>query len=85
MPRPGDRYLSDAEWGEIARRIVHAAGIAPDGDPLACRWIAVRHADDHIHIVATTVREDGRRPRIHNCGMRAQAEARAIEKELGLH
>ncbi|MFI0718137.1 relaxase/mobilization nuclease domain-containing protein [Streptomyces sp. NPDC021224] len=82
---PGDRYLSDAEWGEIARRIVHVAGIAPDGDPLACRWIAVRHADDHIHIVATTVREDGRRPKIHNCGMRAQAEARLIEKELGLH
>jgi hypothetical protein len=81
---PGDRYLSDAEWGEAARRIVHAAGIAPDGDPLACRWIAVRHADDHIHIVATTVREDGRRPKIHNCGMRAQAEARLIEKELGL-
>lgn len=82
---PGDRYLSDAEWGEVARRIVHAAGIAPDGDPLACRWIAVRHADDHIHILATTVREDGRRPKIHNCGMRAQAEARTIETELGLH
>jgi hypothetical protein len=82
---PGDRHLSDAEWGEVARRIVHAAGIAPDGDPLACRWIAVRHADDHIHILATTVREDGRRPKLHNCGMRAQAEARLIEKELGLH
>ena len=82
---PGDRYLSDAEWGEIARRIVHAAGIAPDGDPLACRWIAVRHADDHIHILATTVRQDGRRPKLHNSGKRAQAEARAIEEELGLH
>ncbi|MFE2106571.1 relaxase/mobilization nuclease domain-containing protein [Kitasatospora sp. NPDC059463] len=82
---PGDRYLSDAEWGEIARRIVHAAGIAPDGDPHGCRWIAVRHADDHIHILATTVREDGRRPKLHGSGKRAQAEARAIEKELGLH
>ncbi|MBD0737057.1 relaxase/mobilization nuclease domain-containing protein [Streptomyces sp. CBMA29] len=82
---PGDQHLSDAEWGEIARRIVHAAGIAPDRDPLACRWIAVRHADDHIHILATTVREDGRRPKLHNCGMRAQAEARLIETELGLH
>ncbi len=82
---PGDRYLSDAEWGEIARRIVHAAGIAPDRDPHGCRWIAVRHADDHIHILATTVREDGRLPKLHNSGKRAQAEARAIEKELGLH
>ncbi|MEE1786881.1 relaxase/mobilization nuclease domain-containing protein [Streptomyces sp. SP17BM10] len=82
---PGDRYLSDAEWGEIARRIVHAAGIAPDRDPHGCRWIAVRHADDHIHILATTVREDGRRPKLHGSGKRAQAEARKIEKELGLH
>ncbi|MEU9045090.1 MULTISPECIES: relaxase/mobilization nuclease domain-containing protein [unclassified Kitasatospora] len=80
-----DRYLSDAEWGEIARRIVHAAGIAPDRDPHGCRWIAVRHADDHIHILATTVREDGRRPKLHNCGKHAQAEARQIEKELGLY
>ncbi|KJS58288.1 relaxase/mobilization nuclease domain-containing protein [Streptomyces rubellomurinus] len=80
-----DRYLSDAEWGEIARRIVHAAGIAPDRDPHGCRWIAVRHADDHVHILATTVREDGRRPKLHNSGKRAQTEARAIEKELGLH
>ncbi|MGA5817202.1 relaxase/mobilization nuclease domain-containing protein [Kitasatospora sp. NPDC094028] len=80
-----DRYLSDAEWGEIARRIVHAAGIAPDRDPHGCRWIAVRHADDHIHILATTVREDGRRPKLHNSGKRAQAEARAIETELGLY
>ncbi|KIQ62851.1 mobilization protein [Kitasatospora griseola] len=82
---PGDRYLSDAEWGEIARRTVHAAGIAPDGDPHGCRWIAVRHADDHVHILATTVREDGRRPKLHGSAKRAQAEARKIEKELGLH
>ena len=81
---PGDRYLSDAEWGEVARRVVHAAGIAPDGDEMACRWIAVRHAHDHIHIVATTVREDGRRPRNKRDGMRAQAECRRIEKQLGL-
>ncbi|RKE20030.1 relaxase/mobilization nuclease domain-containing protein [Streptomyces sp. TLI_171] len=82
---PGDRHLSDAEWGEIARRTVHAAGIAPDGDPHGCRWIAVRHADDHIHILATTVREDGRRPKLHGSAKRAQAEARKIEQELGLH
>ncbi|NYI05554.1 relaxase/mobilization nuclease domain-containing protein [Allostreptomyces psammosilenae] len=81
---PEDRYLSDAEWGEIARRIVHATGIAPDGDDQGCRWIAVRHADDHIHILATTVREDGRRPKRHNDALHAQAECRKIEKELGL-
>ncbi|MFD0272381.1 relaxase/mobilization nuclease domain-containing protein [Kitasatospora sp. NPDC127111] len=81
---PGDRYLTDAEWAEVARRIVNATGIAPDGDDKGCRWIAVRHADDHIHIMATTVREDGRRPRNKRDGRRAQAECRKIEKELGL-
>ncbi|WP_043265440.1 relaxase/mobilization nuclease domain-containing protein [Streptomyces sp. CT34] len=81
---PEDRYLSDAEWGEIAQRIVEAAGVAPAGDDLACRWIAVRHADDHIHILATTVREDGRRPKLHNSGIRAGDECRQIEKDYGL-
>ncbi|MFJ9764633.1 relaxase/mobilization nuclease domain-containing protein [Streptomyces erythrochromogenes] len=81
---PGDRYLTDAEWAEVARRIVRATGIAPEGDEKACRWIAVRHADDHIHILATTVRADGRRPRTHRDGQRAQAECRKIEAEFGL-
>ncbi|WEB41738.1 relaxase/mobilization nuclease domain-containing protein [Streptomyces yunnanensis] len=81
---PEDRYLSDAEWGEIAQRIVEAAGIAPAGDDLACRWIAVRHADDHIHILATTVREDGRRPKLHDSGIRVGDECREIEKDYGL-
>ncbi|MCX4395229.1 mobilization protein [Streptomyces sp. NBC_01767] len=81
---PEDRYLSDTEWGDIAQRIVQAAGIAPDGDDLACRWIAVRHADDHIHILATTVREDGRRPKLHDSGIRVGNECREIEKDYGL-
>lgn len=81
---PGDRQLTDTEWGEVARRIVHATGIAEDGDEKACRWVAVRHADDHIHLVATLVREDGRRPRRHEDGIRAQAECRKIEAEFGL-
>ncbi|UUN25424.1 relaxase/mobilization nuclease domain-containing protein [Streptomyces sp. FIT100] len=81
---PGDRHLTDAEWAEVARRIVHATGIAEEGDDKACRWIAVRHAEDHIHIVATLKREDGRSPRRHQDGIRAQAECRKIEKEWGL-
>ncbi|WP_327655885.1 relaxase/mobilization nuclease domain-containing protein [Streptomyces sp. NBC_00483] len=81
---PEDRYLSDAEWGEIAQRIVDSAGIAAPGDDLACRWIAVRHADDHIHILATTVREDGRRPRLHNSGQRVGDACREIEMDYGL-
>lgn len=70
--------------GEIAQRIVQAAGIAPEGDDLACRWIALRHADDHVHILATTVREDGRRPKLHDSGIRVGDACREIEKDYGL-
>ncbi|WP_446038031.1 mobilization protein [Streptomyces sp. SID1121] len=81
---PGDRILTDDEWGDIARRVVAATGIDPgDGEP-GCRWAAVRHADDHIHIVATLVCEDGSRPDDFRSGTRAQAECRLIERELGL-
>ncbi|WP_406439012.1 mobilization protein [Streptomyces sp. NBC_01613] len=79
----GDRILTDEEWGQIARRMVAATGIDPD-DGAGCRWAAIRHADDHIHIIATLVREDGRRPNHHRSGKRAQAEARLIEAEYDL-
>ncbi|MEK2477107.1 relaxase/mobilization nuclease domain-containing protein [Streptomyces noursei] len=81
---PEDPILSDEDWAAIARRTVAATGIAPEGDEAACRWAAVRHADDHIHIIATLVRDDGRRPRLHNEARRAQAEARRIEADYGL-
>ncbi|WP_411076240.1 relaxase/mobilization nuclease domain-containing protein [Streptomyces sp. cmx-4-7] len=81
---PGDRRFSDEEWNAVAQRIVHATGIAPEGDPDGCRWIAVRHADDHIHIVAALVRGDLRNPRLNYDFNKAQAECRRIEKEMGL-
>ncbi|MFD9720797.1 relaxase/mobilization nuclease domain-containing protein [Streptomyces sp. NPDC059076] len=81
---PTDRVLSDEEWATVARRVVHATGIAPEGDDQGCRWVAVWHAPDHIHIVATLVRADRTRPRRHREASRAQAECRKIEKELGL-
>lgn len=81
---PEDPILSDTQWADIARRIVAAAGIAPEGDEEACRWVAVRHADDHIHIAATLVRQDGRRPRRDHDIRAVQHEARKIEADLGL-
>ncbi|MCT9138665.1 relaxase/mobilization nuclease domain-containing protein [Streptomyces violarus] len=81
---PDDPVLTDDQWADIARRMVAATGIDP-GDGAGCRWAAVRHADDHIHIIATLVREDGRRPDHHRSGKRAQAEARLIEADYDLH
>ncbi|WP_030614393.1 relaxase/mobilization nuclease domain-containing protein [Streptomyces fulvoviolaceus] len=81
---PEDPILTDEQWADIARRMVAATGIAPEGDDAACRWAAVRHADDHIHIIATVVRHDGRQARIRQDGARSQAEARKIEVDYGL-
>jgi hypothetical protein len=63
---PGDRLLSDEEWGQVAAGIMGRTGLAPEPDWLAVRWVAVRHAADHIHIVATLARQDGARPAIWN-------------------
>ncbi|MGX4691605.1 relaxase/mobilization nuclease domain-containing protein [Streptomyces sp. JNUCC 63] len=79
-----DRHLSDEEWADIARRVVAATGIAPDGDADGCRWVAVRHAPDHIHIAATKVRADLRTARHWNDYLTADRELAAIEKEYGL-
>ncbi|MET9987471.1 mobilization protein [Streptomyces rochei] len=81
---PTDRILTDEEWGEVASRMVAAAGIDDPDQGAGCRWIAVRHADDHIHILATLAREDGYRPDLDFDAARVQAEARRLEKELGL-
>lgn len=79
-----DRILSDEEWGDVARRMVAAAGIDNPEEGAGCRWAAVRHADDHIHIVATLVREDGYKPDLDHDANRVQAQARALEAEFGL-
>ena len=57
---PGDRLLSDQEWAQVAAGIMDRTGLAPRGqDDEAVRWVAIRHAADHVHIVATLARQDG--------------------------
>jgi hypothetical protein len=51
--------LSDVEWAQVAGQIMDRTGLAPTGDELGVRWVAVRHAADHIHLVATLARQDG--------------------------
>ncbi|PNV30924.1 mobilization protein [Streptomyces sp. DH-12] len=81
---PEDRRLTDEEWARVARQMMHASGIAPHTDDQGCRWVAVRHADDHIHIVATRAREDGRQPDTSWSRLRMQEAARGFEVEFGL-
>ncbi|MGW1404338.1 relaxase/mobilization nuclease domain-containing protein [Streptomyces sp. NPDC002405] len=81
---PEDRELTDQEWARVARELMHAAGVDPHDDDQGCRWVAVRHADDHIHIVATVARQDGRQPNLRQDIVRMHDVARRFEVEFGL-
>jgi Relaxase/Mobilisation nuclease domain len=78
---PNDPILTDAQWEMIAQRLMSATGLQQEG----CRWIAVRHADDHIHLVATLVSErTGRRVYPRNDFPKLRDACQQLEKELGL-
>jgi hypothetical protein len=82
---PEDRMLSDDEWAQIACDVMHRTGLCPYGqEDDAVRWIAVRHGDDHIHIVAMLARQDGRRPRLSGDRYRVRDACRAAEERYGL-
>jgi hypothetical protein len=79
-----DEYLSDEAWGDVAGEYVHRIGLSPRDDDLGARWVAVRHADDHIHVVVTLARQDGRRVFPRNDFWRAGEASRAVEEKYGL-
>jgi hypothetical protein len=82
---PGDKMLSDDEWAQIACDVMHRTGLAPYGEEDdAVRWVAVRHGDDHIHIVAMLARQDGRRPRLKYDYYRVRDACLAAEQRYGL-
>ncbi|WP_372506658.1 relaxase/mobilization nuclease domain-containing protein [Actinomadura madurae] len=81
---PADRTLSDDEWADIAEEAMHQTGFAPRGDDQACRWIAVRHADDHIHLAVVLAREDGRNPNVHRDYYKVADACHIVEERYDL-
>jgi len=79
-----DRVLTDAEWAEVAARAMARVGIAPQGEPGGCRWVAVRHDDNHIHVAATLAREDGGTPNLWRDFVKLREFCRETEQRLGL-
>lgn len=82
---PDDPILNDQQWEHVATEITAAVGLAPPGDLDATRWIGIRHADNHIHIVATLARQDRRAVRLWQDYRRAQTCCRTLEQHHGLH
>ena len=79
-----DRTLSDAQWADIAQEHMDRIGLARREDELGVRWVAVRHAKDHVHVVATLARQDGRRPRLSNDHYGSIEASRFVEHKYGL-
>jgi hypothetical protein len=48
------------------------------------RWVAVRHAPDHIHLVATLARQDRIRPKVWNDYFRVREACQDAERQFGL-
>ena len=81
---PEDRLLSDREWADIARDVMHRTGLCPRREEDdAVRWIAIRHGPDHIHLVAMLARQDRTRPRIVNERYRVRDACIAAERRYG--
>lgn len=79
---PAAPSLTDGQWAGIAAEMVDAIGAAPFGDFDGVRWVAIRHGShggDHVHVVATLVRQDGRTTGPRNDYWRCLAFARVLD------
>jgi hypothetical protein len=82
---PCDKTLSDDEWAAIAHDVMDWTGLArPGEEDDVVRWIAVRHAQDHIHLVVMLARQDGTKPSTYNDRYRVGDACRAAERRYGL-
>ncbi|NVC25310.1 relaxase [Kocuria salina] len=84
-----DREVTDQEWSDIAQRFMDEMDFTDAGAKAPCQWVAVHHGrsakgNDHIHIMASTIREDGTKWADGNDFSRAQKVARSIEKDFHL-
>ncbi len=58
--------LSNEKWDEVAQDFMDRMGFTEESGKSPCRWVAIHHGaskngNDHIHIAASMVREDGTR------------------------
>jgi hypothetical protein len=83
---PGDRPLRDAELLDAVQELMHRTGLSVRGkEGEGVRWVAVCHGDNHVHVVATMARQDGRRAHIDREYIRVGQAARWTERKYGLH
>ncbi|RAM37283.1 relaxase/mobilization nuclease domain-containing protein [Arthrobacter globiformis] len=81
--------LTDAKWADIAQDFMDEIGFTEASGRAPAQWVAIRHGhskagNDHIHIAASMVREDGTKWSSWRDFPRAQQAARGLEKKYGL-
>lgn len=84
----GEGQLTDEQWAAIAEDFIQEMGFN-DGVKAPARWVAIRHGlssagNDHLHIAASLIREDGTKVSVHDDFNRAQRTANRLEKKHGL-
>ncbi|MFF0319062.1 relaxase [Micromonospora sp. NPDC005252] len=84
-PEDRHRTVSDTTWANMAVQMLAEVGVATTATDPGLRWIAMRHADDHIHIVATLVREDGRTNWLRNDYPRCVKATYNVARRYNLH
>jgi hypothetical protein len=75
---PGDRRLTDTEFGDIAQTVAERMGF--ENHP----WVAVRHDDDHIHIAVSRVDFQGTTWKNSHDRWKVVEVMREVERERGL-
>jgi len=84
-----DRNLSDEEWATVARAVADKLGLTGTDTQAGARWFAVHHGAasgdrDHIHFVATLVREDGRGIYLNKDKLALREVAKEMAARFGL-
>ncbi len=84
-----DRNLSDDEWATVAQAVADKLGLTGTDTQPGARWFAVHHGAasgdrDHIHFVATLVREDGRGIYLNKDKLALREVAKEMQSRFGL-
>jgi len=84
-----DRNLTDTEWETVAETVAAKLGFTATEDRAGARWFAVHHGAasgdrDHIHFVATLVREDGRGIYLNKDKLALREVAKQMQARFGL-
>ncbi len=84
-----DRNLSDDEWATVAEAVADKLGLSGTDTRVGARWFAVHHGAasgdrDHIHFVATLVREDGRGIYLNKDKLALREVAKEMQARFGL-